>query len=75
MISSLIGFWVLVRAVATGEDGPVHNALLGLSAVGIVLLVVAMWFRGARPYALGAAAGLVAGAGVAGALAVAFGAD
>ncbi|MET3963943.1 putative membrane protein [Marmoricola sp. OAE513] len=74
MVSSLIGFWVAVRAFASGEDARVQNVALLTTAAVVVLLVVGLWSRSARAPALGVAAGLAIGLASAALLAVGFGA-
>lgn len=61
MVSSLIGFWVSLRAFASTTPDAVGNALRLLAAAVVVLLVVALWVRVLRPASLGAAAGLAVG--------------
>lgn len=61
MVSSLIGFWVCVRAFASTAPSALGNALLLLAAVAVVLLVVALWFRALRAAALGTVGGLAVG--------------
>lgn len=72
-VTSLVSFWLLVRAVAADSATQVQNVVLVLASAAVLMLVVALWFPPSRAAVLGAVGGMLsAGVAVLG-LAAAFG--